>query len=113
MRLELAKQSNNCELARIQVTQCNHNGATFQHKRQHLQTLLDQVKQKEQEAHVKTKAAVDLFSSLTRLVIQLKQDIQIAKDQLQVHHTILYNIYAAVLDKCSLNKTEMLAKMEE
>jgi hypothetical protein len=46
-----------------------------QHKRQRLQTLLDQVKQKEQETHVETKAAVDLLSSLNRLVIQLKQDI--------------------------------------
>ena len=110
---ELANETTKLDQAGRVVTRCHHDDATLLNKRQRLDTLVDQVALAQQAAHVKTKAAVESFSRINQRVIQLKEDIQIAKAQQQVHYTILYNNHAAVLDECPLNKAEILAKMEE
>ena len=113
MKDELAYQTHNRDGAELRVTQYNHESTVVQKKRQHLQVLFGRVEQEQQAIDVKTKAAVETLLGLNRLVIQLKQDIQIAKDQLQVYSTILYNKHAAVLEECPLTKSEVLSKMQE
>ena len=108
---ELANETTKLDQAGRTVTRCHHDDATLLNKRQRLDTLVDQVALAQQAAHVKTKAAVELFSRINRRVIQLKEDIQIAKAQQQVHYTILYNNHAAVLDECPLNKADILANI--
>ena len=110
---ELANQTTERDRAGRLATRCHHKETTLLNELQRLRTMADQVAQAQQAAHIKTKAAVENFSRLKGVVVQLKQDIQIAKKQLQVHYTILYNIHAAVLDECPLSKVEILAKMEE
>ena len=113
MKDELAHQTLNRDHVEMRVTQYNHESTVVQKKRQHLQVLFGRVEQEQQAIDVKTKAAVETLLGLNRLVIQLKQDIQIAKDQQQLYNTILYNRHAAVLEECPLTKSEILTKMQE
>jgi hypothetical protein len=110
---ELASQTTNQVRAELRVTRFHHESTMVQKKRQHLQVLFGRVEQEQQAIHLKTKAAVETLSMINQLVIQLKQDIQIAKDQQQLYNTILYNRHAAVLEECPLTKSEILAKMQE
>ena len=110
---ELANQTHNRDQVELRLTRYRHESTMVQNKLQHLQILFDQMNQKKQALHVKTKATVESLSMHNRLVIQLQQDLQIAKNQRQVYNTILYNKHAAVLEACPLTKSEILAKMKE
>ena len=110
---ELAYQTLNRDRVELRITRHHHESTMVQNKRQHLQVLFQRVEQEQQAIDLKTKEAVETLSMLNRRVIQLKQDIQIAKDQQQLYNTILYNRHAAVLEECPLTKSEILTKMQE
>ena len=110
---EWAKQQQNHIQAQLHAKKCHREISTVQHKLLKVQSLLDQLKQQKQDLHTKTAAAVASCSTHYQLVKSIAQDIHIAKAQLKVYRTIMYNTHADLLDECPLNKQEILAKMEE
>ena len=115
--LELAKQTTNRDLARLNLTKDNHHITRFRKKLQHLQILIDRVAQEEQEARIQIKVDIDKCTALNELVKSIEQKIRIAKEQQKLYNTImlqqLYNSFATVLDECLLHKNKILAKMKE